>query len=99
MAESKPNNDVTMAVLSYFLFFLPLIAAKDSKLAMFHANQSVVLLIGLIASGVVGAVPVIGLISPLIWLAVFVLWIMGIVQAAQGQMKPLPVVGTITILK
>jgi uncharacterized membrane protein len=100
MAESKTNNDVTMAVLSYFLFFLPLIAAKDSKLAMFHANQSLVLLLAWIISGVIGIVPVVGWIAaPLLGLAAFILWIMGIVQAAQGQMKPLPIVGTITLLK
>lgn len=54
---TNKNNDVTMAVLSYFIFFLPLIAAKDSKLAMFHANQSLVLLIAGVASGVLGVVP------------------------------------------
>lgn len=99
MAQSK-QNEVTMAVLAYFLFFLPLLTAKDSKLAMFHANQSLVLLIGWVVSVFIGVVPVLGwIISPLLELAVFILWILGIVQAAQGQMNPLPVVGTIKILK
>lgn len=89
-----------MAVLSYFLFFIPLIAAKDSKLAMFHANQSLVLLIGWVISMFIGVVPVLGWIaSPLLGLALFILWIIGIVNAAQGQMKELPVIGTIKILK
>ncbi len=89
-----------MAVLSYFIFFLPLIAAKDSKLAMFHANQSLVLLIGWVVSMFVGVIPVLGWIaSPLLGLGIFILWIIGVVGAAQGQMKPLPLVGTITILK
>ena len=97
---TNKNNDVTMAVLSYFIFFLPLIAAKDSKLAMFHANQSLVLLIAGVASGVLGVVPVVGwILSPIIGLGVFILWILGLVQAAQGQMKELPIVGTIKILK
>ena len=97
---TNKNNDVTMAVLSYFIFFWPLIAAKDSKLAMFHANQSLVLLIAGVASGVLGVVPVVGwILSPIIGLGVFILWILGLVQAAQGQMKELPIVGTIKILK
>lgn len=100
MAQTKQSNDVTMAVLSYFLFFIPLIAAKDSKLAMFHANQSLVLLIGWVISMFIGVVPVLGWIaSPLLGLALFILWIIGIVNAAQGQMKELPVIGTIKILK
>ena len=100
MAQTKQNNDVTMVVLAYFLFLLPLIAAKDSKLAMLHANQSLVLLIGWVVSWVVAVVPVLGwIVSPLMGLALFILWIIGIVNAAQGQMKELPVVGTIKILK
>ncbi len=100
MAQTTQNNDVMMAVLAYFLFFLPLVAAKDSKLAMFHANQSLVLLIGWVISAFIGVVPVLGwIVSPLLGLAVFILWIMGVVQAAQGQMNPLPLVGTIKILK
>lgn len=102
MAESKSNNnDVTMAVLAYFIFFLPLVAAKDSKLAMFHANQSLVLLLIWVISWVVGAfIPVVGwAVSSLVGLGAFVLWILGIVQAAQGQMKPLPLVGTIKLIK
>lgn len=90
-----------MAVLAYFIFFLPLIAAKDSKLAMFHANQSLVLLLAWVISWVIGGfIPVIGwALSGLIGLGAFVLWILGIVQAAQGQMKPLPLIGTIKIIK
>lgn len=100
MAQTQQNNDVMMAVLSYFLFFLPLVAAKESKLAIFHANQSLVLLIGWVISAFIGVVPVLGWIaSPLLGLAVLILWIMGVIQAAQGQMKPLPLIGTIKILK
>lgn len=100
MATAKSNNnDVTMAVLAYFLFFLPLIAAKDSKLAMFHANQSLVLLIAWVATWVIGMIPFVGILSMLLWLGIFILWILGVVQAAQGQMKPLPLIGTVKIIK
>jgi uncharacterized membrane protein len=104
--ESKPaSSDVeknkTMAILAYFLFFLPLLTAKDSKFAMFHANQSLILVIISIAANVLAAViPVVGAaITAIVGLGVFVLWIMGIISAANGETKPLPVIGEFKLLK
>jgi uncharacterized membrane protein len=46
---------------------------------------------------VVGFIPVVNLsllvLAPLVWIAFFVLWIMGLISAINGQQKPLPVVG------
>ena len=100
-SSSDVNKNKTMGVLAYFLFFLPLVAAKDSKFAMFHANQSLILLILSVASAFVGGmIPVLGaLIQMVVSLGVFVLWIMGIVSAANGETKPLPVIGGFTLLK
>lgn len=39
------EKNKTIAGLSYFLFFLPLIACPESGYAKFHANQSLILLI------------------------------------------------------
>jgi hypothetical protein len=39
----------TMAGLSHFLFFLPLLTCSESKYAKLHANQSLLLLITAIA--------------------------------------------------
>jgi uncharacterized membrane protein len=104
-AEKPASGDVdknkTMAILAYFLFFLPLLAAKDSKFAMFHANQSLIILIISVAGSIIGGVlPVIGsIISAVVGIGVFVLWIMGIISAANGEMKPLPVIGSYKLLK
>lgn len=105
--ETKPgSNDVeknkTMAILSYFIFFLPLLTeAKSSKFAIFHANQSLILLLISIAINVVaGIIPVVGgIIATIVGLGVFVLWVMGLISAANGEMKILPVVGQYKILK
>ena len=99
--QSDVTKNKTMAILAYFLFFLPLLTAKDSKYAMFHANQSLLLLIISVASNLVGAmIPVFGgMLSMAIGLGVFVLWIMGIINAANGEMKPLPIIGGYTLLK
>ncbi|OCT14420.1 hypothetical protein A8709_26810 [Paenibacillus pectinilyticus] len=90
-----------MAILAYILFFVPLIAAKDSKYAWYHANQGLTLfLTGVIVNVVLGIIPFIGwLLLPLANLAVVILAVLGIVAAAQGQVKPLPYIGSYTLLK
>ncbi|MGG1517318.1 hypothetical protein ABE504_18040 [Paenibacillus oryzisoli] len=90
-----------MAILAYILFFIPLIAAKDSKFAMYHANQGLTLFLCVVIVNVVlGIIPFIGwILLPLVNLALLVLAILGIVAAAQGQVKPLPIIGAYTLIK
>ena len=100
------QNNKIMAVLAYIgiLFLVPLLAAKDSKFARFHANQGLVLfltdiIVG-IASGILVWIPIIGwLISLVLSIALFVFMIIGIVNAAQGQAKELPLIGSIKIVQ
>lgn len=100
------KNDIesnkTMALLAYIIFFIPLLAAKDSKYARYHANQGLILLLAAIAINIIGSIiPIIGwfIIIPLGDVAVFVLAIIGIINASKGEAKPLPVIGSITIIK
>jgi uncharacterized membrane protein len=87
------------AILAYVLnivgFILVLVAKKDNKFAMFHAKQSLVLSIGWIIAWVfIGVIPLIGpFVGGLLLVALFVLWIMGIINAASGAEKNLPVIG------
>ncbi len=100
------QNNKIMAVLAYIgiLFLVPLLAAKDSKFARFHVNQGLVLfladiIVG-IASGILVWIPIIGwLISLVLSIALFVFMIIGIVNAAQGQAKELPLIGSIKIVQ
>lgn len=97
--DIKDNKAV--AALAYILFFLPLITAKDSPFGKFHANQGLVLLIfGIAANIVLTIIPIIGWIllpfADLFWL---VLAIIGIINAVNGQTKPLPMIGGINIIK
>ena len=90
-----------MSVLAYIgiLFLIPLLACPNSRFARFHTNQGLVLfLLGLAASVVTGIITIIPFVG---WVSIFelVLMIMGIVNAAQGQAKQLPVIGKITLLK
>lgn len=104
------NSDVeknkVMAIVGYILpilFFIPLIneSSKNSPFAKFHANQQLVLLIAAIAVDIIGSViPLLGwfLILPIGSVVVLVLAILGIVNAAKGEMKPLPIIGGYKII-
>ena len=104
-APTTSNDDIekykTIAAVSYILFFIPLLmeGAKESKFALFHANQSLILLIVAIAGNVIlGIIPVVGwMIAPLFGIAVFVLWVMGLLNALNGKMQPLPILGGFNI--
>ena len=96
------------------LVFVPMFAAKNSPFARFHANQGLILFILEVAAYVVFAIaailakiPVLGLIlAVLLYLAGVavlvvsgVFAIIGLVAAARGLKKELPIIGKIKILK
>ena len=85
------------AILAYIgiLFLVPLLAAKDSPYAKFHTNQGLVLFLLEVILSVVWWIPLLGLL----WIAVVVFAIMGIINAAQGECKPLPIIGEIELIK
>ncbi|MFC3771379.1 MULTISPECIES: DUF4870 domain-containing protein [Paenibacillus] len=100
--QSDIDKNKGIAILAYIIFFIPLLTAKDSKFAMYHANQGLLLLITAVGINIISTViPFIGwwIIGPLGNLAVFVLLILGIINAANGQRKPLPLIGGFEILK
>ena len=105
--SNSESNDKLMGVLAYIgiLFIVPLLAAKDSKFARFHANQGLVLFITdvvlFIAAGIIdGFLPVIGgLINLAAYVVAIVLMILGIVNAANGEEKELPIIGQYRLIK
>jgi len=90
-----------MAIVAYIIFFIPLLAAKDSPFAMYHANQGLTLFLAAVAVNIVFTIiPIIGwILLPFANLAIVVLAILGIINAANGTTKPLPLIGSITLLK
>ena len=83
----------TMAIIAYLIFFSPLLMddMRKNKFVMLHTEQSIVLLILNIAAGIVGTITCgIGLVLYIPWL---ILLIMGIMNAANGEVKPLPLIG------
>ena len=99
-------NDVqsnkVMAILAYFgiLFLIPLLAAKESAYARYHTNQGLILFLFVFVCGILGVIPKIGwLITTVGYLAGFVFFIIGVINAAGGKMKPLPLIGNFTLIK
>lgn len=94
-----------MAVLAYFgiLVLIPILAAKESKFARFHANQGLILLITGVAYSIFVQVVIkivafisyalagiVGIALGLAWLLLLVLAIIGIINAVKGEFKQLP---------
>ena len=103
-----------MAILAYFgiLVLIPIFAAKKDPFARYHANQGLVLFIFMMIISVLSNVlttvlveisPMLALIvSGVLGLITFIFCIfalIGIIRAIKGQMKPLPIIGGIKILK
>lgn len=106
-ADVEKNK--VFAVLSYLpplLFIVALIAARPSRFAMYHCNQGLVLTLAAIACAIANMlldmvlvfIPVLGWLLMMalhlgLFIGVIALAIMGIINAANGVCKPLPVIG------
>ncbi len=108
--KDAPDNQA-MAVLAYNIFLIPLFAAKESPFARYHTNQGLVLTLAAVAYGIVYSIlsTIVLAISWRLYLVVSILgWVgvvfavlsvIGIINAVNGRMKPLPIIGKIKILK
>jgi uncharacterized membrane protein len=69
---------------------------KKSRFVKFHAAQSLVTFGALFVLGIIlGSIPYIWLLDSLLGIFGFVLWILLMVKAYQGEMYKLPVAGDI----
>ncbi len=101
------NNSTAkvITILDYigFLWIIGLFVEKDNEDVKFHTNQGLILFIYNVIAGVLNValswIPLVGgIIGVCCWILSvlgFVLMILGIVNAAQGQRKPLPVIGSL----
>jgi uncharacterized membrane protein len=107
--KKDAEDNKLMGILAYFgiLFLVPYLAAKESPFAKFHANQGCILCIAWLAIWVINwflwflpfGYALISLLTSLLYLGIFVLAIIGIINAVKGEMKELPLIGKYTILK
>lgn len=87
---------IIVAPITSIIFFL---IEKDSKFVKFHAMQSGILAVAyLLLNIVLGFIPVIGwIIGMILPLAVFILFIVMLIKAYQGEWFELPVIGKIAM--
>lgn len=107
--QADIEQNKVMAIFAYlsWLVLIPIFAAKESKFARFHANQGLVLAIAEIICwvvlGILGNLPFIGwifsIVDGLFSLVCLIFAVIGIVNAANGKAKELPIVGKYRILK
>lgn len=104
-SSSDVEKNKALAIVGYIipiLFFVPLVTdAKNSPYAKFHANQQLNLLISWVVVEIIGGIiPVLGwfIILPLGTIFLLIIMIMGIINAAKGEMKPLPLIGGVKLL-
>lgn len=93
-----------MSVLAYlsWIVIVPLCAASNSKFARFHSNQGLVLAIGEIILAIIRKIFASMLIFNIVFiiaeLFMLLLSVIGIVNAANGKAKALPIIGKIKLI-
>lgn len=93
-SDKKPNTG--MAIVAYLLFFVPLLTeSKDDPFVKYHVKQSLMLdIVWIVGTLILSIIPIIGwMILPIFNIAFIVLWIIGIINAANGHQKQLPILG------
>lgn len=98
------SEDRTVAILSYITLIGFIVAVvlhstgKKTSLGAYHLRQTLGLLITSvvlwIGAAILAFIPIIGpLTAMVIWAGLFVLWLLGLITAINGQQKPMPVLG------
>lgn len=106
VSSAPTTEDRTAAILTYitiigFIVAIILHSGKKTSLGAFHLRQGLGLLItGLVlwmGGLIVSFIPLVNLVMVVLWpvigIGLFVLWLMGLIAAAQGQQKPMPLLG------
>lgn len=100
VSKEEIEKHKTMAILAWIIFFIPLLTdAKDSKFAKFHANQSLLVTLIAILGSVLTSTVIGAIVGIPLSIVALVFWIMGILSAVNGQMKRIPIVGNIELIK
>lgn len=99
MTQDTISQGKTLAIVSYFTFVGVIIAIimnleKKNDFVWFHARQMIGLILLLIFSNVTEKY-VNSTLGTAFWVITFVCWLFGVISAATGKSKPIPVIGQI----
>lgn len=98
MAETKENENL-MAAATYLLGWVTgiifLLIEKQNKFVRFNAMQSIILFGGVhVTSFILVFIPILGwLVGVVLWTTAFILWLVLMWKAFQGEMYKVPYVG------
>lgn len=89
----EPN--ILIASMSYlgFLVLVPLLTRRNDQFVLFHIKQGLVILAGYIIA--ILALAWVSVIGNLLWIAMFVASVAGLVTSLQGKRWKIPGIGTI----
>ena len=99
ITPSSANEDKTAAILAYitvigFIIAIVLNGQKKTKLGGFHLRQALGIFLTALAGGLILAITVVGtVLIPVLWIGTLVFVIMGLISAAKGENKPVPLLG------
>ncbi|WKZ67663.1 MAG: hypothetical protein QY325_06975 [Flavobacteriales bacterium] len=92
-------DDKTVAIVAYlsligFVVALVLHNQRKSALGAYHLRQALGIVVCSVVMSILGIIPFVGcLVLPVLGIGILVMWIMGIVAAANAEMKPVPLLG------
>ena len=89
-------------IIAYLTWIGLIIAfvAGDKEASKFHLNQSLVIWLAGIVCGFIFIVPILGWIVGFVGeIFLVVCWFIGLIGAIQGTEKPIPLLGSIQLLK
>lgn len=98
-SQGVVSEGKTTAIIAYITIIGLIIAFimnndKKNSFAAYHIRQSLGIGLTGLALSVVAALPILGwIVSGLGGIFLFVLWIMGLISALNGQEKPVPLLG------
>jgi uncharacterized membrane protein len=97
------GEDKTVAIVAYitligFIAAVIIHSNKKTKLGAFHLRQTLGFILTTMAVGICGIpvliIPILGaLVLFVVWISMLVFWVMGLIAAINGEMKPMPFVG------
>jgi uncharacterized membrane protein len=94
---SSGTDSKAVGILSYigllWIVAYILYGKNKTEYNTFHIRQGLGLFILAIGNMIISKLPVIGFISLFIYIAIFIFAIMGILGAAKGEQKELPLIG------
>lgn len=96
--ETTTDDGKTVAIIAYITligWIIALIMNNGNKTALgsYHIRQSLgIICVGVVLAIIVGVIGI-SILSWIVQLAILVFWILGLVSAVQGEMKPVPVLG------